>query len=857
MNEQPILMSTRLKMPEPRKDYIVRQQLFEKLKDIDQYSVIVAKGGAGTGKTTLISSFVKEKAMTNVKWISIDEGFNNIFMFWNYFVKAVEGELGASKSKLMSLFNFNFQKGNIESLLTLLINDLNIDENIFIVLDDFYNITDSSLLQSIEFFLKHMSDNIHMILLTRQEPLLYLGALNMEGKLLVIEDDDLKLSHEHGIKFLKDTLKLKLSPKILDFMDEISEGWIGGLQLIAAAASGRNESQIKNFNIKDKLINEYVTKEIYDGLEREEKEFLVVTSILPYFNEQICSRLLSNMNFTDILGKLQDKNIMIICIDEKIGVYRYHNILKEYLNNRFKELDREKQIMFHLKAAEAFRDINDYNECISQFIIGEDYNSAMNFILNFPGNAALFSYADMIPDKFIIKNADFAYQCFFYYFANMEFEKCSKIYNNVKMNMSDDLIFSAFKYANMFVEDTFKINEVDTIQIDNIERLPLLAATKAYIFIKEAYFLYVKCKYAEALSYVDKAVDYSAKQNNLYIVFFCFSIKSQILEDMGDLNECIELYKRMQKMLSDNESIFMLNSSFYVGITGLYLKQMNLVEAKSCLENAINLIPEINFSVDRGYKYNVAEYKFIKEENDEAINIVHELMETISYKNSVYMAGLLRYMFRVIKFAGDTVEKFKLCYETMEESRRSLDSKLLYADLFFHRGEDKEALMIIDDILKYARRYGIKLKLVQASLLKISIIYNNSEKKRDVINLFREALFYSSKNSMLSPYHFERETVRKLISDYDKDIRNEMSEDQKLHYKQIMDICDINSKSILSERELDVLKELAKGLSNKEIGQQLSISLATVKTHIINIYGKLQVNNRIAAVDAAKEQNLL
>ena len=52
-----------------------------------------------------------------------------------------------------------------------------------------------------------------------------------------------------------------------------------------------------------------------------------------------------------------------------------------------------------------------------------------------------------------------------------------------------------------------------------------------------------------------------------------------------------------------------------------------------------------------------------------------------------------------------------------------------------------------------------------------------------------------------------------------------------------------------TERELEVLKELAKGSTNKQIAENLYISLATVKTHIINIYGKLGVNNRVAAVN--------
>jgi LuxR family maltose regulon positive regulatory protein len=61
----------------------------------------------------------------------------------------------------------------------------------------------------------------------------------------------------------------------------------------------------------------------------------------------------------------------------------------------------------------------------------------------------------------------------------------------------------------------------------------------------------------------------------------------------------------------------------------------------------------------------------------------------------------------------------------------------------------------------------------------------------------------------------------------------------------------------LSERELEILTCLAEGLSNREIGQRLSISLPTVKTHTRNIYSKLGVNNRTRAVAQARTWGLL
>ncbi|MNL82222.1 HTH-type transcriptional regulator MalT [compost metagenome] len=60
----------------------------------------------------------------------------------------------------------------------------------------------------------------------------------------------------------------------------------------------------------------------------------------------------------------------------------------------------------------------------------------------------------------------------------------------------------------------------------------------------------------------------------------------------------------------------------------------------------------------------------------------------------------------------------------------------------------------------------------------------------------------------------------------------------------------------LSERELDVLRLLKSELSGPDIARELKVSLNTLRTHTKNIYDKLEVNNRRAAVRRAEELHL-
>lgn len=61
----------------------------------------------------------------------------------------------------------------------------------------------------------------------------------------------------------------------------------------------------------------------------------------------------------------------------------------------------------------------------------------------------------------------------------------------------------------------------------------------------------------------------------------------------------------------------------------------------------------------------------------------------------------------------------------------------------------------------------------------------------------------------------------------------------------------------LSKRELDVLEQMAQGLSNQEIAEKLHVSLNTIKTHTARILEKLEASRRTQAVDIARKRGIL
>lgn len=842
----------RCKIPSPRRNYIIRKKLTERLDMMKDYPVTIIKGGAGSGKTTLLSVYIKERNLKNVSWITFDDSMNQVFLFWNYMFGSLESVLGEDAEGLRSCFGSSIQKEMLEQVLYAFADRLGRGEDIFLVLDDFQWIRDGYLLETLNMFLKMMPQNLHLVFLSRTMPGIHTGTLYMEGKLLTVSEEEMRLSREECREFLEHTLGLQdtgLGDQKIENIIDHANGWIGGAQLMAVTGRMSGTERAVFTAADESVIFDYMEKEIFSSLSDEEQQFLMKTAVPGYFNEEFCSRYLPEYHFTYMVKRISDKNLFIILIDEEKAEYRYHAILREFLLHML-EGDAEKKSQLYLKAADVMYDLSDYDECVRLLFESREYRVLMERLLKMPQNSATFSYMMKVPMEQIIINPNFAYQYFFCYYAALEVEECGKIYDYITRHLRKDSTYQAFEHADLFFNVNWEFSNITILTAGQINSMPLNQVSKAYLLLKEAYFLFLGEQVPEAMSYLKQAEQIYRKTGNIYIEQFVLAEKTQILEEYGSFTEALRMYGRMKEIIRNVPS---MESSYYIGIAGLHIRQLRLSEAWEELELAGQSVCSEADSVYSAYLYTLAEWYYITGMPEKTVEIITNLADGDIYQSVFFSARLLRYPI----YRGKNLElakRFQENYKDSEEILKKMDTELLYIGIEYETGDKDKALDMAETLTAKARKLGNRTKIIEGSLMKARFLYEQRISPVSVVNLLIEATEYACPEKIRLPFWFEKTFLRELIREKEPEIRKVMpaiqqdflwdiifhEETEKQEEKQTLPYD-------LTVREMEVLEEIAVGNTNKVIADHLCISLSTVKTHLISIYGKLGVNNRLAA----------
>jgi LuxR family transcriptional regulator, maltose regulon positive regulatory protein len=289
----PVLVATKLHVPEVRPGLVPRRDLLARLVDDEGRKLTLLCAPAGWGKTVLLSEwYASAEEGRPFAWVSLDRGDDDVARFWGYVVGAlrtVAPDLGRGALATLPAAG----PGLVDAVVGPLINELaQLPSRVVLVLDDYHLVREEPIHASVGFLLRHLPDRLHVAIASRSDPPLPLGALRAGGEILEVRAAELRFSDAEADALLNGSLGLGLDRSEVELLQARTEGWAAGLQLAALSLRGQEDKRalVETFAGDDRQIGDYL-HEVLTEQPAPLREFLLRTSILERLCAPLCDAL--------------------------------------------------------------------------------------------------------------------------------------------------------------------------------------------------------------------------------------------------------------------------------------------------------------------------------------------------------------------------------------------------------------------------------------------------------------------------------------------------------------------------------------------------------------------------------------
>jgi LuxR family maltose regulon positive regulatory protein len=272
--------------------------------------------------------------------------------------------------------------GSIDAAVTTLLNGLAmLEHDLVLILDDAHVIESAASHQQLSYLLDHLPARAHVVLGSRADPAIPLARLRARGALVEIRAADLRFSADEAAEYLG-AMGLALAPDEVATLEGRTEGWIAALQLAALSLSGRDDvaTFIEGFAGDDRYVVDYLVEEVVQRQPEDVRRFLLETSILDRLSGPLCDTVTGQPGGRARLEALDRANLFLVALDDRRQWYRYHHLFADVLRARLLDEHAERVPDLHRRASAWHEQAGDTTVAIEHALAAGDSDRAAGLV---------------------------------------------------------------------------------------------------------------------------------------------------------------------------------------------------------------------------------------------------------------------------------------------------------------------------------------------------------------------------------------------------------------------------------------------------------------------------------------------
>jgi len=372
---EPIVLRTKTTIPSLKPNWLERARLIHLLHQGSAGKLTFLSAPAGFGKTTLLTQWVHQRERA-AAWYALDAKDNDPMRFWRYVSYTLAEAASPNVAARILHLTESLPHLSLPTFLDALINELSAElEPLVLILDDYQMITAESIHEHIAYFIEYMPAAVHVILASRSDLPFSAAKWLLLEEYMEIPAQQLQFTQEETKSYYREAVKLPLRPEQAETLFRRTEGWAAGLQLVSLSLRSHadTDSFIEQFAGNHRNVAEYLFHEVLSWLPEPIADFLLITSLLERMDAELCDALRGKEDSRAILETLQNWNLFLVPLDDHQTWFRYHHLFAQFLRSRLERKPPAALQELHRRISECFEHRGFLDEAIEHAIAARDY----------------------------------------------------------------------------------------------------------------------------------------------------------------------------------------------------------------------------------------------------------------------------------------------------------------------------------------------------------------------------------------------------------------------------------------------------------------------------------------------------